>query len=98
MVISIIMVILGIIAMVQLPIAQFPDLAPPEIMLQATYVGADAVTLEKSVATPIEQMMSGVDNMIYMYSAERRSNPDADALFPGGIPVAVRCQKSRRHD
>jgi HAE1 family hydrophobic/amphiphilic exporter-1 len=68
MVISIIMVILGIIAMIQLPIAQFPDLAPPEIMLQATYVGADAVTLEKSVATPIEQMMSGVDNMIYMYS------------------------------
>ena len=68
MVISIIMVILGVIAMVQLPIAQFPDIAPPEILLQATYVGADAVTLEKSVATPIEQMMSGVDNMIYMYS------------------------------
>jgi HAE1 family hydrophobic/amphiphilic exporter-1 len=68
MVISIIMVILGLIAMVQLPIAQFPDIAPPEIQLQATYVGADAVTLEKSVATPIEQMMSGVDNMIYMYS------------------------------
>ena len=68
MVISIIMVILGVVAMVQLPIALFPDIAPPEIQLQATYVGADAVTLEKSVATPIEQMMSGVDNMIYMYS------------------------------
>src|SRR4026209_1093236 len=68
MVIAIIMVILGVIAMVQLPIAMFPDIAPPEILLQATYVGADAVTLEKSVATPIEQLMSGVDNMIYMYS------------------------------
>lgn len=68
MVISIIMVILGAVAMVQLPIAEFPNIAPPEIMLQATYVGADAVTLEKAVATPIEQMMSGVDNMIYMSS------------------------------
>src|SRR5215467_10660428 len=68
MVISIIMVILGVIAMVQLPIAMFPNIAPPEILLQAAYVGADAVTLEKSVATPIEQLMSGVDNMIYMYS------------------------------
>ena len=68
MVISIIMVILGVVAMVQLPIAQFPNIAPPEIQLQATYVGADAVSLADSVATPIEQQMQGVDNMIYMYS------------------------------
>src|SRR5690242_20884543 len=68
MVISILMVILGVVAMIQLPIALYPNIAPPEILLQARYPGADAVTLEQSVATPIEQQMSGVDNMIYMYS------------------------------
>src|SRR6059036_3557039 len=73
MVISIVMVIVGIVAMVQLPIAQFPELAPPEILLNATYVGADAETLEQSVATPIEQEMQGVDNMIYMNSTNSSS-------------------------
>src|SRR5712692_9883156 len=73
MVISIIMVIIGIVAMVQLPIAQFPELAPPEILLNATYVGADALTLEQSVATPIEQQLQGVDNMIYMNSTNAAS-------------------------
>src|SRR5918912_3375187 len=73
MVISIITVIIGIVAMVRLPIAQFPDLAPPEIQLQATYVGADALTLEQSVATPIEQQLQGVDNLIYMQSTNAAS-------------------------
>ena len=68
MVIAIVMVIIGVVAMVQLPIAQYPELAPPEILVQATYVGADAQTVEQSVATPIEQEMQGVDNMIYMNS------------------------------
>jgi HAE1 family hydrophobic/amphiphilic exporter-1 len=68
MVIAILMVLLGIVAMRRLPTAQFPNIAPPEIQVKATYPGADAVTVEQSVATPIEQQMSGVDNMNYMYS------------------------------
>src|ERR1700729_3367648 len=68
------MVILGIITIVSLPVAQFPNIAPPEIQIQATYVGADAQTLEQSVATPIEQQMSGVDNMNYMYSLNATAN------------------------
>ena len=68
MVISILMVILGLVAMSGLPIAQFPNIVPPEIQVNAIYTGADAVTVEQSVATPIEQQMSGVDNMNYMYS------------------------------
>src|SRR5881296_530886 len=68
MVISILMVIVGVVAMVQLPVALYPNIAPPEILLTARYPGADAVALEQSVATPIEQQMSGVDKMLYMYS------------------------------
>src|SRR6476660_4134218 len=68
MVISILMVILGVVAMLRLPTAQFPNIAPPEIQVKATYPGADAETVEQSAATPIEQQMSGVDNMAYMYS------------------------------
>src|ERR1700731_3684452 len=68
MVISIVMVIVGAITILSLPVAQFPDIVPPEVQVLATYVGADAQTIEQSVATPIEQQMSGVDNMNYMYS------------------------------
>jgi len=68
MVISIVMVIVGVVAMLSLPTAQFPNIADPQIQITATYPGADAITLDQSVATPIEQQMSGVDNMEYMYS------------------------------
>lgn len=68
MVISILMVIIGIVAMVSLPIAQFPNIADPQIQVNAVYPGADATTVQQSVAVPIEQQMSGVDNMEYMYS------------------------------
>ncbi len=68
MVISILLVIIGAVTIATLPVSQFPNIAPPEVMIQASYVGADAQTVEQSVATPIEQQMSGVDNLNYMYS------------------------------
>src|SRR5712664_1500942 len=67
-VISILTVIVGAITIASLPVSQFPAIAPPEVQVSTTYIGADAQTVEQSVATPIEQQMSGVDNMNYMYS------------------------------
>jgi HAE1 family hydrophobic/amphiphilic exporter-1 len=73
-VIAILTVIIGAVALAGLPVAQFPSIAPPEVQVTATYVGADAQTIEQSVATPIEQQMSGVDNMNYMYSVNATAN------------------------
>jgi hydrophobic/amphiphilic exporter-1 (mainly G- bacteria), HAE1 family len=67
-VIAILTVIVGAVSMLTLPTSQYPDIVPPEILVTATYPGADAKTLSQAVATPIEQQMNGVDNMIYMNS------------------------------
>ena len=93
-VIAIITVILGIVSMFTLPTSQFPDIVPPEILVTATYPGADAKTLTEAVATPIEQQMNGVDNMIYMDSVSAnngvvqlfvdfdvKTNPDIDQVL-----------------
>jgi HAE1 family hydrophobic/amphiphilic exporter-1 len=74
MVIAILTVIVGAVVIASLPVAQFPAIAPPEIQISAIYVGADAQTIEQAVATPIEQQMSGVDNMNYMYSLNATAN------------------------
>jgi len=73
-VIAILTVIVGAISMATLPVAQFPQIAPPEIRLQANFPGADAETLEQSVDVPIEQQVTGVDNMTYMYSLNATAN------------------------
>jgi hydrophobic/amphiphilic exporter-1 (mainly G- bacteria), HAE1 family len=73
-VIAIFTVIVGAVVVLQLPVALFPQIAPPEVQVTGTYVGADAQTIEQSVATPIEQQMSGVDNMNYMYSLNATAN------------------------
>jgi HAE1 family hydrophobic/amphiphilic exporter-1 len=94
MVIAIIMVIVGAVSFESLPTAQFPDIVPPEMLVQATYPGADAETLVQSVATPIEQQLSGVDNSNYFYSTSGNNgvtqitvdfkvgtNPDIDQVL-----------------
>src|SRR5215475_2894081 len=77
MVIAIVMTIVGLISMLALPVAQFPSIVPPEIQVSATYPGADAQTLEQSVATPLEAQISGVDNMSYMYSVNANNGQTA---------------------
>ena len=93
-VIAIITVIVGLVSMLGLPTAQFPDIVPPEILVQAIYPGADAQTMVQSVATPLEQQITGVDNMNYMYSTNANNgqtqitvdfkvgtNPDIDQVL-----------------
>ena len=65
---SIIIVMLGTFSLLRLPIAEYPDIIPPVIQVSATYPGADCETVVKSIASPLEQQMSGVDNMSYMSS------------------------------
>jgi len=92
-VISIVIVILGIIGMISLPITQYPDIAPPTITVRATYTGANAETVLKSVIAPLEDQLNGVENMMYMSSTasnngsamitlffKQGSNPDMDAV------------------
>jgi HAE1 family hydrophobic/amphiphilic exporter-1 len=72
-VIAILTVLVGGISLFMLPIAQYPEIVPPVVQVNATYLGADAQTVEQSVAAPIEQQMSGVDNMQYMLSTNSNS-------------------------
>jgi HAE1 family hydrophobic/amphiphilic exporter-1 len=67
-VIAILTTMAGYVAMTKLPTAQYPDIVPPQIQVSTTYTGADAITIEGSVATPLEQQMNGVDYMLYMQS------------------------------
>lgn len=68
LVISIVIIIAGLLAVTALPVTQYPDITPPQVQVKATYTGANAQTVEETVATPIESMINGVDDMLYMSS------------------------------
>jgi len=68
MVIAVLTVLIGTVSLLGLPVAQFPQILPPQVNLTANYAGADALTVEQAVATPIEQQMNGVDQMLYIQS------------------------------
>jgi HAE1 family hydrophobic/amphiphilic exporter-1 len=87
-VISILMVIAGTVALLRLPIAQFPNISDPQIQVTANYTGADANTVAQSVATPIEQQMAGVDGMNYM-SSQNASNGQMSLTVDFGIDTVA---------
>ncbi len=84
-VIAILFVLVGTLMIFRLPVSQFPQIVPPETKIQATFVGADAQTIAQSVATPIEEQMSGVDNMNYMYSLSATSNNQMTMIVDFGV-------------
>jgi HAE1 family hydrophobic/amphiphilic exporter-1 len=76
MVIAVVIVILGVLALLGLPLAQFPQIVPPQINVSTTYTGADALTIEQSVSAPIEQQVSGVKGMLYMLSTNANAGTE----------------------
>ncbi len=83
-VISIFIVILGFIGLVSLPIEQYPDIAPPTVMVIASYPGADAETVNKSVVVPLEESINGVENMDYITSSASSGSAYITVLFRQG--------------
>ena len=85
MVIAIVIVIVGAVSLIGLPIEQYPNLTPPVVQVRGTYVGANALNVEESVATPLEQQINGVENMIYMKSTNANDGTMAiDVSFDVG--------------
>lgn len=83
-VISILIVIAGLIGLVSLPVEQFPDIAPPTVMVRASYPGASAETIQKAVIVPLEQAVNGVENMDYITSSAAAGSASLTIYFRQG--------------
>src|SRR4029079_11124671 len=89
-VISIVTVLLGVVAMQGLPIAQYPEIVPPMVQITTTFIGASATDVEASVATPLEQQINGVEQMIYMKSTNANDGTlTLKVSFEGGSTLAM---------
>lgn len=83
-VISIVIVIAGIIGLATLPVEQYPDIAPPTVMVRASYPGASAETIQKSVVIPLEEAINGVEDMTYITSAAAAGSASISIYFKQG--------------
>ena len=95
-VISITIVVVGIIGLFSLPVEQYPDIAPPTIMVSTTYYGASAETLQKSVIAPLEEAINGVEDMTYMTSTATNSGTVSITVYfkQGQIPTRKRLNQT----
>src|SRR3954462_6822569 len=93
-VVSILIMVLGGLAITQLPVAQYPSVAPPSVSVTANYAGASAETLQETVTSVIEQQLNGIDNLLYMSSSSDASGLSTVTLFflPGTNPDVAQVQ------
>ena len=80
-VISVLMVLVGIIGLANLPLEQFPEIAPPTVRIMASYTGANAETVQKSVVVPLEEAINGVEGMMYMTSSASNNGSASIGIF-----------------
>lgn len=97
-VISVVILIVGLIGLSQLPIEQFPEIAPPTVSVSATYTGANAETVQKSVVVPLEEALNGVENMMYMTSTASNNGSAKISVFfrQGTDPESVQPESKSR--
>src|SRR6202035_5208017 len=89
-VLAMVFVLIGLVALLQLPTAEYPNVVPPTVQVSTRYPGATAKTLVDTVALPIEQQVDGVEDMLYMYPNLRNRHRPRQSAYPGPEPSILR--------